>query len=1638
MFAYTKSIINPLIINVIMNFPTKNSNKYRLEVILIGFFIFLFQFSTAQIITVDDSYTPQQLVENNFVEGCVEVSNISSSINGSVNGIGSYGYFERAQSNFPFENGIVLTTGNATSGGNAVNTNTLNEGETTWGTDSDLENALGLTNTFNATSIEFDFVSISNLIQFNYILASEEYYANYPCSYSDGFAFLIKEAGTSNPYTNIALIPGTSIPVNTNTIHDAIAGFCGPENATYFDGYNIGDTNYNGRTSVLTASANIVPYVQYRIKLIIADQTDENFDSAVFIQGNSFNATVELGPDVTTCAASYTINGDIQNPQASYSWFLDGNPLSGETSPILDAVVSGNYEVSIEIPLNNMVCTISDTINVNVNSSQTIVNIDDFILCDEDEDGSVFFDLTLMSSDILNNLPPGNYNLTYHTSDTDAISGTNPITSITSSASSSPIFIRVEDLDDGCLTFGNFSVIINPVPDVSSVSNISLCDDEDNDGSLEIYLSDYIDTITQGDTNLQVSFHYTEADAENGLNFIADPYVNTNPSETIYANVVNSITGCSNIATISLNVQSLPTIQNQDITPLTACEPEGDDGFEIFDLTEVYPELLQGLSNVTVTFHESQDDALQGINAISDPTNFQNTTEFVQEIFIRVEDDLTGCSTITSVFIHTNILITGTRLGAYNRCDDDSGDGIEDFNLDVIAEAIINDVQFGTVIFYETLDDQTNEVNALDQTIPYTVSSSPHTLYVTLAFPGCEFLSEISLIIYPPLEIMPIAPINYCDDDDDGITPIDLTQFDDLFTNGATNLYVDYFASQVDAENLTNELPPLYTNTNSTEILYARVALVGVSCFDIVPFEINVLLAPSIIDIGDTLICDSDQDGFSTINLDDYIAQIVASSTDLTFSYFNVLEDANDNVNPIVNPTIYNASTETIYIRVENINSGCYSIREQNIFVNTLPLMPTISDYFNCEVDGNQNADFLFVDKDAEILNGQTDKQVLYFESLNDANNRVNIIDKNSPYTNTSSPQTIYVRVENLTDQDCYDTGSFQLLIGSVPIYTPPSNYLICDDMSNDGVSIFDLDTKTAEIILNSPENLVLTYHTTFEDADNEINAITNTSNYTNIDNPQQIFVRVENGTVCHSVTSFSLNVVQLPSANTPSNIEQCDDNYDGFMEFDLTDSEFEILDIRTENIEITYYETFEDLENDVNQISNPDNYTNITNPQTIQIKVENNISNCYANVTLELNVNLPPVINDILPLETCVNDTGTYNLSDVTPLLIDNPTDVVVNYFSSLNNATNNTNALDLNYNYNIGSQTIYVRADNPNTTCVSVSSFELIIHPLPIANTPPNLVTCDSDYDNLFDFDLTEQNPLILGTQNQLNFDITYHISQNDADNNLNALDDNYTSANNETIYARIENISTGCYSTTSFQIFVNSKPLVVIPDQPICTELGSVTVYAGEILYPGDTYLWSTNETTSSINIDQIGSYSVTVTSSSGCQTTTTFNVIESEPATIESTEIVDFSDPNNVTITVSGIGDYLYQLDNQAPQNNGLFENVTLGYHTITIIDINGCNSVTKDIVVIDAPKFFTPNGDTYFDTWHIIGVEQLNGTVIHIYDRYGKYLKTLTWDSPGWNGIYNGSLMPATDYWFVADVKKNDIEFQVKGHFALKR
>ena len=1871
----------------------------------------------SQMITVDDSFSPQQLIENNLIQGCVEVSNISSDVNGNINGLTSYGYFEKGLSNFPFENGIVLTTGSATSAGNTLNTSVLNEGEDNWGTDPDLENALGISNTFNATSIEFDFISISNLIQFRYILASEEYFGNFPCNYSDGFAFLIKQAGTSDPYTNIAVIPGTSIPVDTNTIHDAIAGFCDEENSEYFDGYNIGDTNYNGRTEVLTASANIVPNVLYNIKLIIADQTDENYDSAVFIQGNSFNPSVDLGEDVTTCAESYTINGDIENPLASYTWYLNGLPINGQNDPTLEAVVTGVYEVEISIPLNDIDCVIQDTMVLTLNSEQPAGEISDLELCDINMDGIETFDLTVKADEIIAIMPPSDYEIQYFEDQFDSFNNVNAVnaSSFTNTSNPDVIYVSIRDIHTGCMAYTSFNLVLNPLPEIATPNPYEVCDDTNADGYTTFDLNAlFNDDVTQGNPDLEVTYHTSQTDAETGDNPIPMPYVNTNLTEDIYIRVINPENGCANTTSVSITVIETPSISSSDIPPLNACEDDGN-GFETFDLTELLDDILANLSDVTVTFHTSYQDAQTGDNPIADESNYENTIQDVQTIYIRVEDDITRCATVINTELHTNLLITGTEIRNFETCDDESSDGVVEFNLEDIATTVANDLDDITITFYETESDLENQINPINQSAPYVVTSSPHTIFLELTLPDCSYTTQINLITNPPLLLDPIAPQTYCDTNQNGFINIYLPTFDDVVTEGNPTYAASYFLTEEDAINNTGALPTSHNNLTNPQTYWVRVINLSTGCIDTNSFEVTVLSAPETFTPDNIVICDDDQDGLSVVDLTVIESQLMTSTSGHTISYHNTQQYAMVNQNAIPNPAAYNTETKTIYARSENNFTGCYSVTSFEVIVNTLPIMPVIDDYYDCESDNNQIGEFIFEQKDIEILNGQDDKQVLYFDSLQDAIDRTDIIDKTQVYNNISNPQEIFVRVENLTDENCFDTASFMIEVGAFPEFNTPTNFLICDDISNDGVEVFDLNEKIQEMSNGINDNLDITFYASMEDAENQSNALNNI--YSNVQNPQNIVARIENGTFCHAFAEFSLNVVQVPAVNLPSVMYQCDDNFDGFSTFDLTISELEILDVRNDDIEVTYFVNEQDVGDDTQIIVDPENYNNITNPQIVYVQVTNTISNCYVSIPLEINVSfpppinnisnvntcydsnstydlseatavlidddtdlqisyylteqnaedqqdaigdtfvysanahtlyirvdhavtgchsiesfnlvinpnptanqpgilqacddvsndmiadfdldfqdanilgsqnaseftityhsdleqaengidalpipyegahqeivfariennttgcfnttsfelavnehpnlpspiancddnydhittfdltqaeaelfdmpqptfvityfesltnleadyspisdptnytnlynnqdvyikvynpdanchwaipltligiVPPTINSIFTIDTCENDDNTYDLNEATELLINNTTNVSVSYYASNYEAENQISPLDLNYAYNSNSDTIYIRAEINTSGCYTISYFNLVVNPNPIANIPNDLETCDDNYDFIAEFDLTQQNNAILGSQDANQYTITYFDTLDDAILNENVVPStSYYAYDGQEIFARLEHNNTGCFDVTSFNIRVHRKPVVDITDQVVCLDNLPLTIIAGEIV-AGDSYLWSTGATTPEIDVEDIGAYWVTVTTPFGCETTTYFSVTESEAATIDFTETIDFSDPNNITISVSGIGNYMYQLDDNEPQTSNVFENVTLGYHTITVIDLNGCSEVSKEVVVIDAPKYFTPNGDNLHETWHIIGVELLEGTVVHVYDRYGKLMTRLDWLSEGWNGIYNGQLMPANDYWFVADVKKGNIQFQVKGHFALRR
>jgi gliding motility-associated-like protein len=270
--------------------------------------------------------------------------------------------------------------------------------------------------------------------------------------------------------------------------------------------------------------------------------------------------------------------------------------------------------------------------------------------------------------------------------------------------------------------------------------------------------------------------------------------------------------------------------------------------------------------------------------------------------------------------------------------------------------------------------------------------------------------------------------------------------------------------------------------------------------------------------------------------------------------------------------------------------------------------------------------------------------------------------------------------------------------------------------------------------------------------------------------------------------------------------------------------------------------------------------------------------------------------------------------------------------------------------------------------------------------------------------------------------------------------------------TVTYTITPINNGCSGKEIIVVIVvNPMPSITILDGVICVDSVTGALIYG---YEMDTHLdeadydfqWYLNgaiiNTTSSYVAEEEGAYTVTIMNSdTGCTKTYTINVTESNPAQTATAVVTNyFEDGQAITVTVAGNGSYLYSLDGGAFQTSNVFLQVLPGVHTVTIQDAIGCTDITlTDIVTIGYPHFFTPNGDGYNDTWNIWSLRETQpNSEIHIYDRYGKLIKQIAPAGNGWDGTFNGQVLPSTDYWFTVKYKENGAEKEFKAHFSMKR
>tara|TARA_R110002073_G_scaffold8207_3_gene45731 strand:+ start:7633 stop:14001 length:6369 start_codon:yes stop_codon:yes gene_type:complete len=849
------------------------------------------------------------------------------------------------------------------------------------------------------------------------------------------------------------------------------------------------------------------------------------------------------------------------NQQLEITYYRTNQEAQSKTNPITNLSNFRNIgypttqfiHVRIDDLITNQCSSIGSYIQLNTQVVPQINPAINLEVCDDNSDGDdnngyiQNFDLESRTSSILAGQNPIHFTISYHTSENDARNNTNPIINRSSYANTTVnrqvIYVRIINNITGCYTSGRaFDIIVSALPDTNSVNDLEICDD-DSDGSAQngivqgIDLDSLIPTIL-GNLNPNIyliSFHKSQLYAQNNNNPIVSPYTNTTPfNEAIYIRVRNIVTNCiSSTGTFSIIVNPEPTAET--IPDMEFCDDDTDGIVQGINLNTSISTILgssQNPNDFTVSFHLNQLDASTNNNPIV--TTFTNTNPNTQPIFVRVQNNNTGCfnDKISFNIIINPILVLATPPNL-ELCDDDT-DGFIGFDLESQTTAILNglDPNGYTISYHNSLTDANRGINAL--TSPYTNTEiNQQTIFVRGVnnITGCtNTLISFELIVNPLPQINPINDFIICDDGTavaeqtgsttDGIMPnIDLQAFNPTILGNLNNHTIFYYYSLTDAQNSTNPITVPFTNTIAfIQPIYIRVLNLRTQCLSAInSFNIIINPVPTINNADDISICDDDADGddangfVQNIDLENQIPEILGANQDINnfnVTFYESLNDAENRNNALSSPysnTI--ADTQPIYVRVENNNTGCSTISLAfNIIVNPLPVFQVRTPQFVC------------LNKDNFILEVENPSDTYDYFWIDPDNNTV--LGDNITVTKGG---IYYITAIKLDGTGCPRTREIVVVESNIASIT------------DEDVIIDDGDDDNSILINNNPGNLGLGNYE-FALLDNDGNFVYNYQNEPYFGNLKggiyTILVRDKNG--CGEA-ELEVAVIELPKFFTPN-----------------------------------------------------------------------------------------------------------------------------------------------------------------------------------------------------------------------------------------------------------------------------------------------------------------------------------------------------------------------------------------------------------------------------------------------------------------------------------------------------------------------
>ncbi|HEY4540350.1 MAG TPA: T9SS type B sorting domain-containing protein [Faecalibacter sp.] len=548
-----------------------------------------------------------------------------------------------------------------------------------------------------------------------------------------------------------------------------------------------------------------------------------------------------------------------------------------------------------------------------------------FNACDTG-DGTATWDLEPIALSLMEDDPALYYRIFTDQEEAESGVGT-PLTSTIFTAhkdnNPNPLYFRIENFITGeaTITRMNFNVVDPPSFEDFA---ISFCDTEAaGQGSEPINLVNIFTSLVNDREGYEAEYYTTREDAEAQTNAIATPaaYVVSNNTKA-YIRIANEY-DCYTIVEVTFN-NSTDSVNN---ATLEYCDSLEDGlGVETVNLRNAESEILGDLTNVTVRYYPTREDAVNGTNAIENPSSY--LTPFNTKVYATVSN-LGGCTTIAEIDIRMKDM-EGVANATLEICDSfTDGLGVETVDLTLAAGQLTGDLTGATVMYYPTEADALANTNEITTPTAYNLTIGNSVYARVISEDGCSTVAEITFTLRE-LTGVTEPVITYCDTLTDGFGTevLDLTTVEAGILQAYPGVTFIYYASQADAEGNVNPIdtPTAYTYTTGSSVYVRVVDPQGCSSIVAIRFEQNELTGAQDATIT---FCDTPGDGEGVEVLDLTIAQnqLAGSVAGATFIYYPTAADAENNTNAIDNPSAYMVTVGgQVYVRVMDAN-GCSSIQ---------------------------------------------------------------------------------------------------------------------------------------------------------------------------------------------------------------------------------------------------------------------------------------------------------------------------------------------------------------------------------------------------------------------------------------------------------------------------------------------------------------------------------------------------------------------------------------------------------------------------------------------------------------------------------------------------------------------------------------